>query len=136
MPGKMLEPARQGPIVDGGGILPPRAFAIHRREAAAGVLVLALEGEFDLAATAPLRRRVAGRPAGADVVLDLRAVTFMDCSLLKELLRADAELRAAGRRLWLAATPPGVRRLLALTGAAAALTRADTVAEALARIRA
>ena len=48
-------------------------------------------------------------------MLDLRRATFIDSAVLKELLRARAELAAHDARLVLVGVPPPIRRLLDLT---------------------
>ena len=57
--------------------------------------LLALEGELDLAAAPALRKRV-DEFAGESLVLDFARVTFIDSAVLKELLRARAELADDG----------------------------------------
>jgi anti-anti-sigma factor len=84
-----------------------------------GAALLVLSGEFDLAAASLFRERViaAGNREGVrTVVLDLAEVAFMDSSMLKELLRAHAEMPG---RLVLAGLQPAVARLLELTRTAA-----------------
>jgi anti-anti-sigma factor len=73
-------------------------------------------GDLDIA-TGPsldqiLRRLDAAHP-GSQVVLDLSAVTFIDCSGLGALLRAR---NLFGDRFWLRVIPPTVSRLFDLTG--------------------
>ncbi|WP_033216380.1 STAS domain-containing protein [Kitasatospora phosalacinea] len=84
--------------------------------AAAPALVRA-GGEIDLD-TAPgvgreLARALAAHP---EVVLDLSAVTFMDCAGLRVLLGARALADRNGARLALRGVGPPVARLLELTG--------------------
>ena len=119
--------------VDGGGLLPPRAYGIEERPAPGGAVVLALEGELDLAAAPAVRERFeAVRDGGArGVVIDLGDVEFIDSSMLRELLLAEAALRQAGGRLVLAAARAPVIRLLELTRTTELLAVAPTVAEAL-----
>jgi anti-anti-sigma factor len=126
------------PRVDARGMRPARAYGLHVEAPADGVLVLALEGEWDLAATGALRERVdaaVADGAGA-VVLDLAATTFVDSSMLRELLRTDAALTAAGGRLTLAGVGPAVSRLLAVTGADELLRIAPSRERALEGVRA
>jgi anti-anti-sigma factor len=120
--------------VDRQGILPARAYAIEERDAPAGVVLLALEGEFDLAAVATVRERFdAARAAGArTVVLDMTEVGFVDSSMLRELLVADTALRDAGGTLVLAAVNRPVIRLLELTHAIDLLAVAPSVEQAVA----
>jgi anti-anti-sigma factor len=99
--------------IDERGIRPPPAFSISD-EAVADAVVIALEGELDYAASASLRKRV-DSTAGHALVLDLRQVTFVDSSALRELLRAREALAQRGDRLVLAAMAPSLRRLLELT---------------------
>ena len=54
-------------------------------------------------------------PRAAALVLDLSRATFIDSAVLKELLRARAELAERDVRLVLAGVAPPVRRLLDLT---------------------
>jgi anti-anti-sigma factor len=131
----MGDPWDQQSSVDAHGIRPPSVYAIEARTTPEGVVVLALEGEFDLAAAPSLRERLTEAiTAGArGVVLDMTEVTFVDSSVLRELLRAEAEMRSDGVPLVVAALRPAVARLLELTHTAGLLTVAPTVAEALQR---
>jgi anti-anti-sigma factor len=119
--------------VDADGIKPPPAFSITAGEDRDGVAVVALEGEMDLAAAEALRGVVDGAD-GRGLVLDLEAVTFVDSAVLKELLRARAELSARGVRLILASPPRPVRRLLELTRTSELFETADDAAEARRRL--
>jgi anti-anti-sigma factor len=130
---RMPEHSSEHASVDAHGIRPPDAYAIEVREPSDGAVVLGLDGEFDLAAAAVLRRHLdaAAARAAHGVVLDLAEVSFVDSSGLRELLRAEAALRDGGKRLVLAALQPAVVRLLELTGASEAITSAPTVERAL-----
>lgn len=76
--------------------------------------VLHASGEMDLVAAPGLKAQLRSQAQGSgDVVVDLSAVTFMDCSALSPLLEARAWL---GCRLWLQGPSPPVTRLLELTG--------------------
>ena len=123
----------EGARVDARGIRPPDAYAVVERPAPAGAVVLALTGEIDVAAAAVVRERFAAalarRPLA--VVVDMAEVTFVDSSALRELLRADAAMRAAGTRFVPAALPPVVARLLDLTRARELLDVAPSVDAAL-----
>jgi anti-anti-sigma factor len=122
--------------IDQRGIRPPNAYAISERAAPAGVVLLVLRGEFDLASSPAARERLeqarARRPRA--VVLDLAEVTFADSSALRDLLRADAALRGDGARLVLAALPTVVERMLTLTRAFDLLEVAPTLEQALDRV--
>ena len=111
--------------IDGRGVGPGAPFAVEAIASPEGVAVVSLAGELDMAA-APLVRTHADSAAGARaLVLDLSEATFVDSSMLKELLRASAELARYDTRLVLAGLPPAVRRLLDLTRTAALFTIAE-----------
>ena len=86
-------------------------------------LVVALEGEIDLSATAEAERRIADAEAKEPgrLVIDLRGVTFMDSSGLRVLLTAHRRAEQAGRRFALVRGGDAVDRLLAVTGLAGRL---------------
>jgi anti-sigma B factor antagonist len=114
------------------GFRPPAAFRIEHPPSRHGVSLIVLRGEVDLAAAAPLRAHVqmVGREG---LVIDLADVTFIDSSALRELLFARDHLAAHQARLVLAAVPPGVQRLLQMTGTLRMFELAVSRAEALAR---
>ena len=131
-----------------GGVEPAGAFTVEWRPAPAGIAGgararalapagvsrVALGGEPDIAATSAVRSCVdeaAGRRA---LVLDLSGATFVDSSMLKELLRAGAELDRYETRLVLAGITPAVRRVLELTRTTDLFTLADDRAAALALV--
>jgi anti-anti-sigma factor len=109
---RMGEPGSEHSSVDALGIRPPDAFAIEVRERTGEALVIVLEGEFDLAAAPALRDELdEARGSGVRrVVLDFTAVTFVDSSALRELLRARTAYRAERVELVLAALRPAVVR--------------------------
>jgi anti-anti-sigma factor len=129
----MHDPSTDEPSLDARGIRPPAVHAVEPGGAPAGVALLTLRGEFDLAAAPMLRDRLAeARTAAARaVVLDMTEVTFVDSSALRELLRADAALSAAGVPLVLVGLRPPVDRLLELTRTTGMFTVAATVEAAL-----
>ena len=102
---------RDAASIDERGLRPPAAYTIHLRDEAP---VLVLEGELDLAAAPELRRQIDGF-VGTALVFDFARATFIDSAVLKELLRARAELAERGVRLILAGVPAPVRRLMDLT---------------------
>ena len=102
---------REAASIDERGLRPPAAYAIREGESAS---VVVLEGELDLAAAPELRRRVDEAP-GPGLVIDCARTTFIDSAVLKELLRARAELAERGVRLILVGVPAPVRRLMDLT---------------------
>jgi anti-sigma B factor antagonist len=119
--------------IDARGIRPPAAYAIADGEGPEGVSVLVLRGELDLAAAPILRARVDGAMAARALVIDLAQTTFIDSAVLKELLRARAELAANDVRLVLAGVPKPVRRLLDLTRTSELFDDAPDRTKALAR---
>lgn len=98
------------------------------------VVVLAFAGELDLAVhtrfAAIVDEVVAESPRA--VVADLTGSEFMDSTMLRELLRANAALKDAGSTLVVAGSQPPVRRLLELTGTDEMLSLADSREAALA----
>lgn len=61
-------------------------------------------------------------PPAPDVVVDLRKVTFIDCSGLSALCRAHTRARNCGGQLRLVCTDPRTLRTLRLTGLLAHFT--------------
>ena len=101
--------------IDGGQVEPAGAFKVEGFAAPGGIGVVILAGELDMAATSAVRTRVDAAAGARGLVIDLAEVTFIDSSMLKELLRAGAELGRYDTRLVLAAVPSPVQRLLDLT---------------------
>ena len=102
---------REPASIDERGLRPPAAYTVRLRDDAP---VLVLEGELDLASAPELRRHLDGFE-GDGLVLSFKRTTFIDSAVLKELLRARAELAERGVRLVLAGVPTPVRRLMDLT---------------------
>jgi anti-anti-sigma factor len=111
--------------IPGRGVDPAGAFAIEELPAADGAVTLVLRGELDMAAAPALRLRVDAAAGRRGLVVDLSEATVIDSAVLKELLRANAELARQDTRLVLAAVAPPVRRLLDLTRTAALFEIAD-----------
>ena len=112
---------------------PPPAFRMEREDAPAGVILLVLGGEIDLATSGQFRAVVDEAIAeGMSLVADVEEVTFMDSTMLPELLRANRELSEAGKRFIHAAPQPAVCRLLELTGTAGLFTLSATRDDAIA----
>jgi anti-anti-sigma factor len=88
----------------------PEAFdvAIERHGA---TLVAAPRGELDIATLPVLRERLADLGDPEQVVMDLRALTFLDSMSIEFFLRLREELAAAGARLVLVRGPRAVDRL-------------------------
>jgi anti-anti-sigma factor len=87
------------------------------RPAEETVTVLPLSGELDLfnAADIGLRIRRAERGRPDVLVLDLRRVSFLDSTMLREIVAADVRSRREGRRIAVAADSEAVRRVFRIT---------------------
>ncbi|MCX5373510.1 STAS domain-containing protein [Streptomyces sp. NBC_00015] len=85
---------------------------------AAGATVVTLHGEMDLLAVLPLRARLDTLSAGPhpDLVIDLRAVSFIDCAGLGVLCRTRNRVKARRGRLRLVADDALFLRTLRCTG--------------------
>jgi anti-sigma B factor antagonist len=115
-----------------GGVEPAGAFTVEPHPAPEGIAVVELSGELDIAATSPLRACVDEAAGRRGLVLDLSGATFLDSSMLKELLRANAELDRYETRLVLAGISPAVGRVLELTRTTGLFTIAEDRRAALA----
>jgi anti-sigma B factor antagonist len=115
-----------------GAVEPAGAFTIEMHPGPDGISVVELAGELDIAATSEVRSRVDEAVARRALVLDMAGATFLDSSMLKELLRANAELGRFDTRLVLAGIAPAVRRVLELTRTTEMFTIAEDRAAALA----
>ena len=107
--------------------VPPRpcvspSFTCARSDARAGAASVRLTGELDMTTAFRLERalRDAQDEAG-QVVLDLRDLTFLDCSGIRVILGAAQRARRAGHRLTVVPGPAQVNRVFTLTGAADAI---------------
>jgi anti-sigma B factor antagonist len=123
---------RQPTRIDAQGIRPPAAFVIERAAVRDDVTLLIFRGELDLAAAASMRSRVDAL-AGSALVIDLRDVTFLDSSALRELLNARESVVRRGGRIVLSGVPVSVQRLLDMTGTSDLFETAPTRTSALAR---
>jgi anti-sigma B factor antagonist len=112
----------------------PAPYSIVEGASTDRVRLLGLEGELDLAAAPRLRARVDETESGRALVLDLSRATFIDSAVLKELLRARAELAERDVRLVLAGVAAPVRRLLDLTRTSELFEDAASVDEAVKRL--
>lgn len=111
--------------IDGRGMEAPGPFSIEAVDAPEGLVIVELSGELDMAAAPVLRSHVDAAAGARGLLLDLSGATFVDSSMLKELLRAGAELARYDTRLVLAGIPPAVQRLLDLTRTAPLFTLAQ-----------
>ena len=82
--------------------------------------VVALEGEIDLSTAPEAERRIAEAEDAEPerLIVDLRAVTFMDSSGLRILLTAHRRAEEQGRGFALITGGDAVERLLSVTGLA------------------
>jgi len=102
-------------------------FAVRSR-VADGTAVVALEGDLDLTSAPDAREALqAAQAAGSPVVLDLRALRFIDSSGLRVVLEAQRRAAEAGdgAALRIAAGEGEVRRVFELSGVGALLTLVD-----------
>ena len=89
--------------------------------------VVAFEGEIDLSSIADAEERIAAaeRTDPAELVIDVRRVTFMDSSGLRVLLGAHQRSRENGREFALVRGSESVDRLLKVTGLSGRLRMLD-----------
>lgn len=94
---------------------PPFGTRVEERD---GVAVIALSGELDLATAPILRENLARLEESGPVTIkvDLREVTFIDSSGLKEFLEARSRAKDNGHRLLMSGASPAAQRLFELTG--------------------
>ncbi|MFF7986108.1 STAS domain-containing protein [Streptomyces sp. NPDC007901] len=95
-----------------------RSTAYHTTQSADGTTVVTLHGDIDVLAVLALRTALDALTSGPepDLVVDLRAVSFIDCSGLGVLCRARNRIRSRQGRLRLIAPDDGFLRLLRRTG--------------------
>jgi anti-anti-sigma factor len=112
---------------------------IATRRAGAGVAVVVLRGELDAYNAPAMKRELASAlEAGNDLVVDLRAASFIDSVIGGELLEAreDAKQRGAGLALVLSDSRANhVRRMLEQTNLIAIFDVFDTPEEAVVGLR-
>jgi anti-sigma B factor antagonist len=97
------------------GPVRPEGFTVTRTDGD-GTVVVALDGELDLAGVERMRAATAEIPPGAHVLVDLGELRFMDSSGLRTLMNLDLRSRAEGWTLAFTAPQPAVRQLLRLCG--------------------
>jgi anti-sigma B factor antagonist len=110
---------------------PPEDFSIaaHERE---GRAHLTLRGELDLATAPELEELLEARIDSGDVVLDLRALEFMDSSGVRVLVAAHTRAGRAGTRLIVVRPERGsaVRKIIEISGLDGELNLVDDPAQA------
>jgi anti-sigma B factor antagonist len=96
---------------------PPPFFLSSRRAEAGGAIRLVLAGELDLAAKPEFEAALSAAQADSDrVLLDLSALTLIDCAALSTIYAAAERGRREEAALILVGPRGQVRRLLDLTG--------------------
>ncbi|GGS08327.1 hypothetical protein GCM10010252_54270 [Streptomyces aureoverticillatus] len=108
---------------------PPRVYEVG------DAAVVELRGDVDLVAfqhAIPVLDPVTAGTART-VVVDLTRATFLDCSGLSLLMRAQRRVSARGARLRVVCTDPMSLRIMGITGLKATLSPVASVREALAR---
>lgn len=110
------------------------AFGAGRRSVA-GTTVVELSGELDILATAGLTPYLdaLARVSHSDFIIDLRSVTFIDCSGLSLLCRFRMRALENGGRVRIVSADPLFARLLRLTRLARVFEVHADLASALAR---
>jgi anti-anti-sigma factor len=107
-------------------------FTAEARRPDASTWVVTVSGELDLA-TAPQLEAVfeALEPSpDARVLLDLEAVTFLDSSGIRALVRAKRRLDGIGAPLLIGAVSPAARQVLEISGVLAVLSEPPGDAQA------
>jgi anti-anti-sigma factor len=93
-----------------------RPLLTIREESRDGIAMLSLGGELDLSTASILHehlRTVDGD--GSAIVLDLRALSFVDSTGLQAFLRARSDAEENGHQLLLIGATPRIRRVFELT---------------------
>ena len=114
----------------GSDTLPPVEFVVDEHLEGDDRIVAA-QGELDLHTAPRLAEALAPHiDAGAAVIADLTAVTFMDSSGVAVFVNALARARDTGASISLVAPEPRVRRVLQITGLDGMLPVHDSLAAA------
>ena len=112
--------------------MPEGEFRVSVEEPSAGSVVVAVDGEIDVATAPELERALAGVSAEKRVVLDLSECGFIDSSGLRTLLGARSAAASAGGSLALVVADPGLLRVFEVVGLGDVLDIHDTLDRALA----
>ncbi|OIJ68893.1 STAS domain-containing protein [Streptomyces mangrovisoli] len=107
-------PDPQAPVLD----TAPAANTYARTWRRGPFTVVEATGEIDLESAQRLAEHLDAATAARepDVLVDLRGVTFLDCSGLRVLCRAESRARQRSGRLRVVGDGPRVRRLLRAAG--------------------
>jgi anti-sigma B factor antagonist len=93
----------------------PGTFEMQVQNGDAGI-VLRLSGEFDLACEEAFRDRAAQMPSGAEVLIDLRELTFIDSTGIRLIVELWQRSNNDGIDLAILPGPPDVQRVFQITG--------------------
>ena len=105
------------------------ALLVRTSSAPAPPTVVTVAGEIDIATAPALRSHLLSLP-GCSTVLDLSGVPLLCAAGLTELVDLHDRLARVDARLALAAAPPPVRRVLAITGLDNMVTLTATLQDA------
>ena len=96
-----------------------------------GRIQIVPSGELDIATAPQLERAIAEATAAAvaELVLDLRQLTFMDSTGLRALAQANVNAEAAGTRLAIWRGSHQIERVLEISGLGTLLPLADAPAD-------
>lgn len=111
--------------------MPEGEFRVSVEEPSSGSVVVAVDGEIDVATAPELEHAFAGVGAEKRVVLDLSECGFIDSSGLRTLLGARSAAESAGGALVLVVSDPGLLRVFEVVGLGDVLEIHETVAGAL-----
>ncbi|MFE3633552.1 STAS domain-containing protein [Streptomyces sp. NPDC059168] len=113
-----------------------RSAPRHTERAVGGTTLLELRGEIDILTAAPLGARLDDLTAVVlpDLVVDLRAVSFIDCAGLGMLCRARNRVMELHGRLRLVTDSNQFLRILHGAGLAGVFEMSDHLPEALAAV--
>lgn len=100
---------------------PPFSVSLSRD---GGRVVIAVEGELDLAAAPQLRKCLVGLPEDGEsgIILDLTHLAFIDSTGLSVLVMAFNRTRAAGGTIVMRNPSQSVMRILEITGLVSVFT--------------
>jgi anti-anti-sigma factor len=114
----MLNPSASVPPPTSPVVGSPPLFLCTRRAESSSSIRLVLAGELDLANRAHFQQALSDAQADASrVILDLPALTFIDCASLSVIFNAAVEARRAEGLLILLDPRGQVRRVLKMIGA-------------------
>jgi anti-anti-sigma factor len=107
----------------------------HERDPAAGMEIVAPEGEIDISNVEVLDQAL-GQAVDRRLrclVVDLGGITYLDSAGISSLLRAGQRAASQGGTMVLVDGTPFVRRLIRMTGIDRLFAHVDTIAAALGR---